>query len=83
MNKVLVRLYVPTIDKKYDIWLPVNKKIYKIINLLVKAIKENTIGYYTPKTLPMLYDKVTGKVYNINLKIIETNIRNGTELILI
>ena len=83
MNKVLVKLYVPAIEKKYDIWLPINKKVYKVINLLLKAIKENTLGYYNPKTFPLLYDKATGEKYDLNLKIIETNIRNSSEIILI
>ena len=30
-NKLLVRLFLPAIDKQYDIWLPINKTIYNII----------------------------------------------------
>ena len=83
MEKVLIKLNVPIIEEKYDIWLPLNKTIYEIIQLLMKAIKENTGESYEPKELPSLYDKITGKEYNINLKVIETNIRNGSEIILI
>ena len=39
-NKVLVKLLVPEIDEEYDIFLPVNKKIGNIINLLIKAVNE-------------------------------------------
>lgn len=83
MNEVLVKLYVPTIGEQYDIWLPVNKKIHTIITLLVRSINEFTRGYYLPSKMPYLYDKETVKVYDINLRVIETNIRNGSELILI
>ena len=34
MSRVLVKLYVPIIEEKYDIWLPTNKKIYNIIEKL-------------------------------------------------
>lgn len=83
MNKVLIKLCVPMIDEQYDIWIPVNKRIHKIIMLLVKAVNELTKGYYSPKEMPYLYDKITAEVLDINLKVIDTHIRNGTELIMI
>ena len=83
MNELLVKLYVPTIDQQYDIWLPINKKIDTIITLLVKAVNEFTKGYYTPSKMPYLYDKVTTNAFDINLRVIDTEIRNGTELIMI
>lgn len=83
MDKVLVKLYVPMFDAQYDIWLPLNRKIYSVIDLLVKAINEFTGGYYKPQKRPMLYDKVTAEVYNVNLKVKDSGIRNSTELVLI
>lgn len=83
MNKVLVKLYVPTIGNEYDIWIPLNRRIYNVIKLLVKAINELTNGEYVPKKLPILYDKKTAKSYDINLTIGESRIRNGSEIILI
>ncbi len=83
MNEVLIKLYVPKIDEQYDIWIPVNKKIYTIITLLVKAVNEFTKGYYLPSQMPYLYDKTTAHVFDINEKVIETQIRNGTQIIMI
>ena len=83
MNKILVKLYVPVIEKQYDIWLPINKKMHKIVNLLEKSVNELCGGYYTPSTPPMLYDKNSAKPYNMNLTVKKNNIKNGTELILI
>lgn len=83
MNKVLVKLYVPILEKTYDIWLPLNKRIYNIIILLSKAINEMEEGYYQPEEMPILYNRLTGTVYDINLKGQETDIRNGTEIVLI
>ena len=40
MNKILVEIYIPIIEEKYDVWLPKNKKIYNIIELLLKGIYE-------------------------------------------
>ena len=83
MNKVLVKLYVPITEQQYDMWLPLNRRIHNIMSLLVKAVNEFSGGYYTPKEMPMLYERLTAKQYDINLTVKEANIRNGTELILI
>jgi hypothetical protein len=83
MNKVLIKLYVPMIEAQYDVWIPVNKKIYKVIRLLTKAVCEFSGGYYKPIRMPLLYDKVTASVYDVNLTVKDANIRNGSELVLI
>ena len=83
MNKVLVKLYVPILDEVYDIWLPLNKKIYNIIHLLVNVINELNDNCFQYVKLPRLYDKKTATEYNVCLNLKETDIRNGTELILL
>lgn len=83
MNKILVKLYVPTIGEEYDIWIPSNRKIYTVIILLVKAIHEFTNGEYCPSKLPVLYDKKTSNPYDINQTIEQSTIKNGSEIILI
>mgnify|MGYP003242588401 FL=1 len=80
MSRVLVKLYVPIIEEKYDIWLPT---IYNIIISLTKAVNELSMGYYTPIKSPMLYNKLSSTPYDVNITVKESDIRNGTELILI
>ena len=82
-NKVLINLYVPFLEKKYEIFLPVNKKIGEIIDLLGKNLIDISGGYYIYTKEERLYNRQTGKEYNINEIIKFTNIRNGTELIFI
>lgn len=83
MDQVLVKLYVPALEKKYDVWIPSHKRIYNIILLLVKAINEMNDNSYNATETPMLYDKITAKAYDINMSVKESSIRNGTEVILI
>ena len=83
MDKVLVKLYVPAIEEEYDVWFPLGRKVYSIINLLVKAVNEFSGGYYNPSKLPMLYDKTTAIQYNINLNVKDNEIENGTEIVMI
>ena len=82
-NKIIVKLYVPILEKKYDVFLPINKKIYNIVKLLVKALNEFSGESFNPELLPVLYDKITAEPYDYNLTVKESNIKNGTEIILI
>lgn len=83
MDKILIKLYVPMIEEIYDVWIPSHKRIYNIIVLLVKAINELSDNSYKPKKMPLLYDKLTSEEYDVNLKLKDTTIRSGTELILL
>lgn len=82
-NKFLVKIYVPLIESSYEVWIPPNKQIRNVINLLVKSIYELSKENYNPDFLPSLYNKKTSEIYNLEEKIIDTNIRNGSELILL
>lgn len=80
-NKVLVNLYIPFLEKKYEIFLPVSKTIGEIIYLLAKVLPEVTGGYYEYKGEERIYNRINGFEYNINELVKFTNIRNGSELI--
>lgn len=82
-NKVLVRLYIPKIEEQYDVTIPLDKQIYVIIQLLVKAVSELTGGYYKPSKMPMLYDRLTAKAFDVNLTVIESSLRNASEVVLL
>lgn len=82
-NKVLVELIVPEIDKTYQIYLPINKKIGNIINLLNEAIFELSNGELPQSKSNSLYNVDTLEMYLSDKLLINTNIRNGTRLVLI
>ena len=82
-NKVLVSLSVPEIDMKYDIYLPINKKVGNVINLLNKSIYELTNGEFELSNSNGLYNVVTKEKYASDILVANTNIRNGTQLILL
>ncbi len=83
MNKVLIKLYVPTIEEQYEILIPINRRIYSVIELITKSVTELSGGYYIATKNPLLYDKETAKAYDLNITVKDANIRNGTEVILI
>lgn len=82
-NKVLVSLSIPEIDKKFDLYLPINKKVGNIINLLSKTISELTDGEFIASNSDSLYNAITNEKYQSDILLANTNIRNGSELVLL
>ena len=74
-NKVLVTIIVPLIEKKYEVFLPANKKIGEIVSLLSKGLVEVSNGYYIITNKEKLYNRMTGKEYNNNQILKNTDIR--------
>ncbi len=82
-NKVIVKVVIPSLDETFDLFLPVNKKIGKVINLVGNYLKEYTDGVFDINEHVSLYNRDTGEVYNPDVIIKNTNIRNGSELIIL
>lgn len=81
-NKVLIKAIFPSIDKSYDIKIPVNELVWKTNKLIVKAIYDmNGIEIDLKNDTFLMLNKVTGEVYKNNVAVIDTNIRNGTEIV--
>lgn len=83
MDKILVKVYIPMLEKIYDVWIPSHKRIYNVVDLLIKAVNELNDNCYKSSKVPMLYDKITGKVYDVNLSVKESTMRSGTEIVLL
>ena len=83
MNKVLVLVYVPLLEKKYEVWIPINRKVYAAIFLIAKEINRLMENDIPLSANISFYNRMTGNIYDRNLIIKDTDIRNGTELVLI
>ena len=81
-NKVLIELVVPDIDEIYNVYIPINKKIGNVIILLSRAISEFNIGDFEENNHNCIYNGETGERYQINDIVRNTNIRNGSRIIL-
>ena len=81
MNKYNVQLAVPSIYKTFDIMIPINKTIGETIFILIKALNELTNNSFNANNL-YLYNQFDGKKYDLSSFIYETDIKNGTFLIL-
>lgn len=82
MDKVLVEVHVPIIEEKFDIFLPTNKSIKSVIELISSAITEITEGAYVNLPTTHLYNKENGQAYDITKTVKEVCIENGSQIIL-
>lgn len=82
-NKVYIQLIVPELDKVFDLYLPINKKIGNIINLLNKALYEMSSGELVLSNSNSLYNVTTKEKYSPDVLLAHSNIRNGTRLVLL
>lgn len=82
-NKILIELYIPLIEKNYDLYIPINKKVGTVKKLIEEGLLELTDNAYIIKEDSNFYSKETGEIYDVNKSIRETDLKNGSRIILI
>lgn len=81
-NKILVEILVPSIDERFNLFIPINKRIGSVVLLINKAIVDLMNGQFEADDTASLYDRGTGERIDYNKLVRETNIKNGSFLIL-
>lgn len=80
-NKLLISIEVPSIEKKYDLFIPINKKVGTIKHYIIKSVYElsgkilNNKNYY-------FFDIDTGVKYQNSVYIKDSGIKNGSRIIM-
>ena len=82
-NKILIELEIPLIEKKYDLFIPINKKVGTIKNLIENALNELIDNEYEIREDTNLYSKDTGEIYDVNKTVKDTDLKNGSRVILL
>lgn len=82
-NKILIEVIVPLLEMKYEVYVPINKRISTVINQIGGALKEMTNGYYPAEEGMVMIDQNTGNAYDVNITIKESKMLNGSKVVLI
>ena len=80
MNKVLVKVEFIEYNITFEIFIPVNELMWKVVMLIDKASKD-LLGIDSLSKKYVVINKKTNQIYDLNLTVKETDIRNGTELL--
>lgn len=82
-NKIIISVIVPSLEHTYDMFVPVNRKVHDVIDLIKKAMFELSGGSFDTSKNYFLYNQENGNVYDMNELIRNTDIRNDTKVIML
>ena len=77
-NKILVIIYSPVVDEKFDIFIPINKKVGTVKKIIVSSI-----NYFDDVSDHILINEENNKIIEDDVYVKESGIKNGARLILI
>ncbi len=80
-NKILIQLYLPLSEDEYDIFIPINKRIGTVKQLIEKKLSE--ISNYQIREDSNLYSKDTGNIYEAQLLVKDTDLKNASKVVLL
>ena len=80
-NKILIQLYLPLSEDEYDIFIPINKRIGTVKQLIEKKLSE--ISNYQIREDSNLYSKDTGNIYETQLLVKDTDLKNASKVVLL
>lgn len=83
MNKILVVIYVPLLGEKYEVYIPINKKMGTIKKIVIDSINELSGDSLANTDSLRLYSKDDCKLYSSDVYVRDSNIQNGSILMLL
>ena len=81
-DKFFIVVSVPMLEKEYDLYIPITKKVGTVKNLIIKMIAEQSDNLFINDNTKSLYDKATGERIGEEEYVKESKIKNGSKLIL-
>lgn len=82
MDKVLVSIYVPSIDEEFNVYLPINIKLIDVINSFQNDLVKLSDNNFEIIEKPYLYNDFDGKILNNNNIVKDCGLKKGSRLLL-
>ena len=82
MEKILINLYVPSINQSFDIFVPCEMRVKSLVRLLASTIENFSMNEYLSSFEEIICD-INGNVMNQNNCLLDYNDQNGDRLLLI
>lgn len=82
MKKILIEVKLPAAGLTYDLSIPDSMQVGMLTQLTASVFAKLSNGVYMATSDSILCEQQTGKLYDVNARIYETDIRNGTKLFL-
>ena len=82
MKKILVTIYVLSLQQEFDVFIPIAMNMKDAISLIQDSIVKLSNENYQKKDNVMLFDE-DGKIINLNNKAKFSGLNNGSKVILL
>ena len=82
MKKILVTIYVLSLQREFDVFIPITMNMNDAISLIQDSIVKLSNEKYQKKDNVMLFDE-DGKIINLNNKAKFSGLNNGSKVILL
>ena len=83
MKKIYVNVVVPSLDRSFDIEIPINLEMKYVVDELQKAFKDLSNGAYVINDNLKLYDKSTGFLINTHNIVKFSGLTNGCSILVL
>ena len=81
MKKIFVDIFIPALDRNFNIELPINLEMKYVIDNIQNALIELTDGAYLARANVKIYDKNTGCLINTNNIVKYSGLKNGSSVL--
>ena len=82
-NKYLITVIIPELEMEFDMYVPNNKKIGTIKECILKSISELSDNTFVKTANEVrMFNRETGIDYDNDIFVKDSNIRNGSRIIL-
>ena len=83
MNKIYINVFVPSLDRNFNLELPINLEMQYVLKEIQTAINELSEGSYKVNPNAKLYDKGTGLLINLENIVKFSGLTNGCSVMLV
>ncbi len=83
MEKILVEVFVPVLDRSFEIFIPLRSPMHEVLELIKKAVREMSDRRFIANENTAICYRENGNIININLSVYELALKNGSKLMLI
>lgn len=81
--KVLIKIYFPCLEQSFDVYIPTTRTVQYVSLLLQKHMQESGFPNYKINPNAVIFNKSNGVVYEHNKLISDTDIRNGSKIVIL
>ncbi len=84
MNKFLITVIIPSIELEFNVYVPNNKKVGTIKKIILDIAQELSEGIFNKEmNSTLLLDRASGKELDCNKFVKDSEIKNGSKVVII